>query len=131
MNTYMLYSVLLLLCDCIRISFRDKRETEALITEGFISDLLRIAESADSNTYSEANVAASEMALRSLINVMNDNDPASDLFLSQTINGVNRILAILKSHCEYDKHPLLMQYATKLLYMLISQRSVTLLDNSH
>lgn len=123
--------MLFLLCDCIRISFRDKTDTEALITEGFISDLLRIAKSADSNTYSATSVAASEMALRSLINVMNDSNPASNLFLSPTINGVNRILAILKSHCEYDKYPLLMQYATKLLYMLLSQRSVTLLDNSH
>jgi type VI protein secretion system component VasF len=123
--------VSLLLCDCVRISFRDKTETEASITEGFISDLLHIAESADSENYSEANITTSGMALRSLINVMNDNNPASNLFLSQTINGVSRILAILKVHGKNDKHPLLMQYATKLLYMLLSQRSVTLSDNSH
>ena len=111
-----------MLFDCVRISVRDKSKTEALLKEDFLTDLLGAVESPVCCSHGSPQSPVSEMALRCLINMMNGNNSASDLFLSQTVNGLDRILTVLQTLGRNDQYAASMHLATKLLYMLLSQR---------
>lgn len=111
-----------MLCDCVRISVRDKSFTEALLKEDFLEDLLTIAESPIGSSDECHKTSVSQMALRCLINMMNGNNSASDLFLGVTVRGLERILAMLQIMSQNTEYSPSMHLVTKLLYMLLSQR---------
>ena len=93
---------------------RDKSCAECLFTESFVSDILFLCE------HSRNDVAG--MALRCLINLMNENVLASDYFINGTTNGINRLVLIIHDGLCGNRTSQVMHMATKLLYMLLSQR---------
>lgn len=108
----------------MRISVRDKSKTETLLCENFIGDLLLISESPFCTDFVSPLSLVPAMALRCLINMMNGNFAASELFIGQNLNGLNRILAVLQLLGMNLQYSAMMHIATKLLYMLLSQRFV-------
>ena len=115
----------------MRISVRDKSKTETLICENFIGDLLMISESPFCTDFVSPLSLVPAMALRCLINMMNGNFAASELFIRQNLNGLNRILAVLQLLGMNLQYSAMMHFATKLLYMLLSQRfAISFLNHS-
>ena len=92
---------------------RDKSGAECLFTESFVSDITFLCE------HPRNDVAG--MALRCLINLMNENVVASDYFINDT-NGINRVVLIIHDGLRGNRTSQVMHMATKLLYMLLSQR---------
>jgi hypothetical protein len=109
-----LFSVVTELCDCVRIAVRDKSHTEILICDKFIGNILSFAE------YDQADV--SRMALRCLINLINENCPAFEIFLCDAVNGLKRVIEVLRRQANGDECHQVKFLATKLLYMMLSQR---------
>lgn len=94
------------------------------MTEDFFTDLLLILEfSNHADSDSEPSLSAlPEMVLRCLINMMNGNILASDLFLEGTVNGLKKVLSLLQVLGTNNRYSAMMHLGTKLLYMLLSQR---------
>lgn len=97
--------------------------------ENFIADLLLISESPFCTDCVSPMSAVPAMAIRCLINMMNGNFIASELFIGQNVNGLSRILAVLQLLGMNHQYSAMMYFATKLLYMLLSQRFVNCLLN--
>jgi hypothetical protein len=101
--------------DCIRICLRQKNQIEELVTREFIDGLIALVDdSATSKQLTMINVSTA--ALRCLTNLLNMNPTAVDLFLS--LNGLTWLLTKLQN----EGHIVHCYYATRLLYMLMSQR---------
>lgn len=93
---------------------RDKSDAECLFTESFVADVLTLSE------HPRNDVAG--MALRCQINLMNENVLVSDYFINGTTNGISRLVFIIRDGLRGNRTSQVMQFATKLLYMLLSQR---------
>lgn len=90
--------------------------------EEFIADLLLILDSQSHSTTEPPQSALPEMVLRCLINMMNGNISASDLFLGENVNGLNKVLTLLQDLGQNNTYSAMMHLGTKLLYMFMSQR---------
>lgn len=109
-----LFSVLTELCNCVRIAVRDKSRTEVLICDKFIGNILLFAE------HDQTDVC--RMALRCLINLINENTPVLELFICEAINGLKRVIVVLRRRDSGDECHHVKFLVTKLLYMMLSQR---------
>lgn len=70
----------------------------------------------------------SVMALRSLINLMNENTTSYKIFTGEPLNGINRLITLLRHLIFDNREPQIMFLSTKLLYMLQSQRYLSIHD---
>ena len=102
------------LCDCARIAARDKLDIDQLICKEFVEDVFSMVMHPHSNV--------SVMALRSLINLMNENFASFKIFMVEPLNGINRLTTLLRLLIHDNREPHIMFLSTKLLYMLHSQR---------
>jgi Guanine nucleotide exchange factor synembryn len=109
-----LFSVITELCDCVRIAVRDKSHTDVLMCDKFIGNILSFAEREQADV--------SRMALRCLINLINENGPAFEIFLGKALNGLKRVVEVLRRQANGDECHQVKFLATKLLYMMLSQR---------
>lgn len=98
----------------MRIAVRDKSHTEVLICDKFMGNILSFAE------HHETDV--SKMAIRCLINLMNENTPAAEIFLDDGVNGLMRVMEVLKRSANGHECHQVKFLVTKLLYMMLSQR---------
>lgn len=108
------------MCDCARIAARDKLDVDQLVCEEFVTDLFSIVTHPQSNT--------SVMALRSLINLMNENTASYKIFTGEPLNGINGLITSLRHLILDNREPQIMFLSTKLLYMLQSQRYLSIHD---
>ena len=108
------------MCDCARIAARDKLDIHQLVCEEFVTDLFSIVTHPQSN--------ASVMALRSLINLMNENTTLYKIFTGEPLNGINGLITLLRRLIIDNREPQIMFLSTKLLYMLQSQRYLSTYD---
>lgn len=107
-------AVCLQLCDCARIAARDKLDIDQLICEEFVADVFSIAKHPHSG--------ASVMALRSLINLMNENVAAYKIFAGEPLSRINELITLLRLLIHDNREPQIIFLSTKLMYMLQSQR---------
>jgi hypothetical protein len=66
--------------------------------------------------------SASVMALRSLINLMNENLASYKIFTGEPLNGINELITLLRLLIHDNREPQIIFLSTKLMYMLQSQR---------
>jgi hypothetical protein len=65
---------------------------------------------------------ASVMALRSLINLMNENVASYKIFTGEPLSGINQLIILLRLLIHDNREPQIIFLSTKLMYMLQSQR---------
>ena len=107
------------ICDCFRISFREKNGLVNIINTTFINNIFGIIQN---NT--KYDFKPKDMAYRCLMNSLYLDNDALNLFISCEVDGINRlILCLTESPAAQDCNAVTLRYqCIRILYRIVTEK---------